>query len=311
LRTVVTADQNEAAAFINQGGVVAFPTETVYGLGANAFDAAAVQRIFDAKQRPPDNPLIVHVAAVDRINELASDITRHARLFIKNFFPGPLTVVLKKSERVPLIVTAGLDTVGLRMPRLELANEFLKACSCPVAAPSANLSGRPSPTNWHAVLEDLDGRIDCILQGDATETGLESTVVDCTGEVPVVLRSGSVTLEELRNVITSTRMSSDADDARRSPGTRHRHYTPAAKVLIIDHPEAVEKAPGTAYIGLGRVVTPFDFQRVCADAGEYAREFYEFLRECDRRGIHTIYCQEVPESGVGMALMDRIRRAAA
>ena len=196
------------------------------------------------------------------------------------------------------------------MPRLELAKRFLTACGVPIAAPSANLSGRPSPTTWRAVAEDLSGRIDCILRGEATETGLESTVVDCTGEIPLVLRSGSVTLEQLRDVIPQTKLGTEDDEARRSPGTRHQHYKPSAKVILIDHPDAVEKAAGAAYIGLGRSLTPFDYQKVCRNVGEYARELYEFLRECDRRGIHTIYCQLVDESGIGVAIMDRLRRAA-
>ncbi len=310
VRTTFTSDPFVAAEFIKRGGIVAFPTETVYGLGADAFDPIATEKIFEAKQRPADNPLIVHVSSVDQIGELA-EITETGSRLIDKFFPGPLTLVLKKKDGVPFITTAGLDTVGVRMPRLSIANQFLQACGVPVAAPSANLSGRPSPTTWEAVAEDLDGRIDCILQGSPTETGLESTVVDCAGDVPIVLRSGSVTLERLREIIAEVRVSSDLDDIRRSPGTRHQHYKPTANVVLIPHPDAVEKAPGCAFIGLARSVTPFDHQRLCAGADDYAREIYEFLRESDRRGIHTVYCQEVPETGIGVALMDRLRRAAA
>jgi L-threonylcarbamoyladenylate synthase len=309
LRTVFTNDAVEAASFIKRGGTVAFPTETVYGLGANVFDDAAIEKIFTAKRRPADNPLIVHVASVGQVGEVVNEITESARLLIDRFFPGPLTVILKKDRRVPAIATAGLDTVGVRMPRLDITNKFLEACGVPVAAPSANLSGRPSPTTWQAVAEDMDGRIDCILQGGMTKTGLESTVVDCTGEIPVVLRSGLVTLEQLHEIIPATRLSGDLDATRRSPGTQHRHYKPDAKVILIEHPDAVEKAAGTAYIGLGSSITPFDHQHICKDAEEYARSLYEFLRESDRRGIHTIYCQEVIESGIGRALMDRLRRA--
>ena len=176
VKTLVTNSPTEAAEFVKNGGIVAFPTETVYGLGANVFDARAVAKIFEAKRRPADNPLIAHVASEEQIRELVSDIGRNARKFIDRFFPGALTLVLPKSDRVPMIATAGLDTIGVRMPRHELARRFLEACEVPVVAPSANLSGKPSPTTWQAVLEDLDGRIDCILQGEATEIGLESTV---------------------------------------------------------------------------------------------------------------------------------------
>ncbi|MFL6374815.1 MAG: L-threonylcarbamoyladenylate synthase [Pyrinomonadaceae bacterium] len=310
MNTILTRDPAEAAEFIKRGGIVAFPTETVYGLGANVFDARALSRIFDAKQRPSDNPLIVHVANVSQVLEVASEVTFSARAFIERFWPGPLTVVLPKHGKVPDVASASLQTIAVRMPKALVALEFLECCNVPVAAPSANLSGRPSPTTWQAVAEDLDERIDCILQGDATEKGLESTVVDCTGAIPVILRSGSVTLEDLRTVISATRAGSVGDKTDRSPGTRHRHYKPTAKVVIIEHPDAIEKAAGTSYIGLGRSVTPFDHQLICRDVEDYARHLYEFLRDCDRRGIHTIYCQEVTESGIGVALMDRLRRAA-
>ncbi len=163
--TVLTTNPETAAEFIRKGGIVAFPTETVYGLGANVFDAPSVARIFEAKMRPPDNPLIAHVGNFEQIKLLVKEITPSAQKFIDAFFPAPLTLVLPKADAVPPTATAGLDTIGVRMPKNELAREFLRACGVPVVAPSANLSGKPSPTGWPAVFEDLDGRIDCILQG--------------------------------------------------------------------------------------------------------------------------------------------------
>jgi L-threonylcarbamoyladenylate synthase len=198
MKTVLTKSPVEAAEFIRRGGIVAFPTETVYGLGANVFDEKAIAKIFTAKRRPNDNPLIAHVGRLEDINSLVSEITESAGKFIEAFFPAPLTVILPKAEKIPLIATANLETIGVRMPRNELARDFLQACETPLVAPSANLSGKPSPTTWKAVFEDLDGRIDCILQGETTEIGLESTVVDCTGEFPLFLRSGAVSLEQLR-----------------------------------------------------------------------------------------------------------------
>ena len=199
MQTLLTKSTTKAAEFIRRGLLVAFPTETVYGLGANVFDAAAVARIFEAKMRPADNPLIAHVANFAQIKLLVKEITPSAQKFIDAFFPAPLTLVMPKSERVPLIATANLDTIGIRMPKDELAREFLEKCKVPVVAPSANLSGKPSPTTWQAVLEDLNNRIDCILQGEMTEIGLESTVVDCTTtDAPLVLRAGAITLEVLQ-----------------------------------------------------------------------------------------------------------------
>jgi L-threonylcarbamoyladenylate synthase len=312
MKTVVTDSPLDAAAFIRSGGIVAFPTETVYGLGADVFNESAIEKIFIAKQRPADNPLIVHIANLNEMELLTTEITTSAREFVERFFPGPLTVVLEKSERVPLSVTAGLETVAIRMPLNEMAHEFLAACKTPVAAPSANLSGRPSPTTWEAVLEDLDGRIDCILRGDSTQIGLESTVVDCTRDEPVILRPGAISLEELRSVISKTRKLTDADQAQAlpSPGLLHRHYSPAATVVLINAVSLVPNAETSAYIGLSDRTETFQFVKMCETADDYARELFEFFRDCDRRGIGIVYCEKVAGEGIGAALMDRLERAA-
>lgn len=307
MKTVLTTSPAEAAAYIKNGGLAAFPTETVYGLGANVFDETAVAQIFEAKRRPADNPLIAHISSLDQVEKLASSVNEYARKFIDHFFPGPLTVVLPKADDVPLIATAGLDTIGVRMPKSTLAVEFLKACNTPVVAPSANLSGKPSPTTWQAVYEDLDGRIDCILQGEITEIGLESTVVDCSGYMPVLLRTGAISLEQLRAVVPETVLYVINSDAARSPGMKHKHYTPIARVVFYDDELISENA---AFIGLAEPPKAFTFVKVCDSIDEYARSLFEFFRECDRRGIGTIYCQPVPETGIGAALMDRLRRAA-
>ena len=300
-----------AAGLIRRGWIVAFPTETVYGLGADVFNETAVARIFEAKRRPPDNPLIAHIGSFDHLDRLAAEVKPFARALMESFFPGPLTLVLKKTDDVPLIATAGLDTIGVRMPRHPLAQAFLKACETPVVAPSANLSGRPSPTTWRAVFEDLNGRIDCILQGEATEIGLESTVVDCSGDVPVVLRLGSVSLEEIQAVVPEALLSAETkQEAPRSPGLKHKHYSPAASVKIVDDVSNVPNEPRAALIGLTRNGTGLDKQFIARDVGTYAHNLYEFFRECDREGIETIYCEAVPEEGIGAALMDRIKRAA-
>lgn len=311
MRTLLTRSPKEAAGFIKRGGLTAFPTETVYGLGANVFDQSAVAKIFEAKQRPGDNPLIAHVANVSDIARLATKITDAAQKFIDAFFPGPLTVVLERSANVPLIATAGLDSIGVRMPRNTLAQEFLAACGVPVAAPSANLSGRPSPTTWEAVFEDLNSRIDCILQGETTEIGLESTVIDCTKETPVVLRPGAVSVEQLRNIVPETMIYVSADANVPSPGMRHRHYSPRAKVRLIDTDHDVTDSDVAAFIGSNQSTKNYALTKLCGASEEYAHELFSFFRECDHRGIAIIYCQKVEETGIGAALMDRLRRAAA
>lgn len=317
MQTVLTKSPLTAAEFIWRGRVVAFPTETVYGLGANAFDAEAVARIFVAKMRPADNPLIAHIGSVDQIGLLASRITPSAEKLIAAFFPAPLTLVLPKTRRVPLAATAGLDTIGVRMPKNEMARAFLRFCETPVVAPSANLSGKPSPTDWQAVFEDLSGRIDCILQGEATEIGLESTVVDCTGNAPLVLRFGAVSLEDLQKIVPETEIYQiRKGEAAKSPGLKHRHYSPRARVVLISDfgfgisDSEFHAQDSRAFIGLNEPAEKFDLVKICASAEEYAHEVFAFFRQCDRAGIGTIYCETLPEKGIGAALMDRLRRAA-
>lgn len=310
MNTVLTKSVSEAARFIKSGGIVAFPTETVYGLGADVFDAEAVAKIFKAKRRPGDNPLIAHVGELEQIDGLVECIPDMPEKLMNKFFPGPLTLVLKKSARVPSVATAGLDTIGVRMPASPLANEFLRACGTPVVAPSANISGRPSPTTWQAVYEDLNGRIDCILQGGATDIGLESTVVDCTSDPPVILRTGAVSLESLGEVVPDIGVfEAEIEAAPRSPGMRHKHYAPDAKVLIVDSNFRPENIKNTSFVGLERPVWEPDIVLVCDSVEDYARQVFEFFRQCDKIGIKTIYCQKVAEKGIGVALMDRLRRA--
>lgn len=314
MKTLLTRSPRKAAVLLQAGGVVAFPTETVYGLGAAAFDEKAIRAIFRAKGRPADNPLIAHIASLDQLPLLAARIPPLAQTLMDHFFPGPLTLILPRHPAVPLVATAGLDTIGIRMPALRVTQIFLRACGVPVVAPSANRSGHPSPTTWQAVHEDLDGRIDGILKGGAAEVGLESTVVDCTGRVPLVLRPGAVSLEQLRRVVAGTRIHRPRHgEAVRSPGLRHRHYAPQATVLLVGSPEQATPARDAAYIGLQPVRRPSRFGRVarCRDAADYARTVFHFFRTCDAAGIRAIYCGTVPELDIGAALMDRLRRAAA
>ncbi|MCU1287902.1 MAG: Threonylcarbamoyl-AMP synthase [Acidobacteria bacterium] len=310
MQTFLTKSPSRAAEFIRRGGIVAFPTETVYGLGANVFDERAIEKIFAAKRRPNDNPLIAHVGALEQINLLVSGISPHALAFIEAFFPAPLTLVLPKSAKVPLIATANLDTIGVRMPKNELAREFLRECGTPLVAPSANLSGNPSPTTWSAVYEDLNGRIDCILQGETTEIGLESTVVDCTSETPLILRSGAITFEDLREIVPETRIYQvKENEVVRSPGLKHRHYAPRAKVVLVNSKFKIQNSKSKAFIGLNKTEADFDTEKICDSIDDYARSVFDFFRQCDRAGIETIYCEAVEEKGIGLALMDRLKRA--
>ena len=231
----------EAAEHLRNGEVVGFPTETVYGLGCDARNGEAVKKVFEAKGRPADNPLICHIGDKEQIGDIVSEITPLAQKLIDSFMPGPITVVMKKSDSISDQTTAGLDTVGVRMPSHPVANKFLRYCGVPVAAPSANLSGRPSPTGARSVLEDMDGYIYAVIDGGDSEFGLESTVVDCTGETPVILRPGAVTKADIDSVLQSgeTVMAGMLNDKEtpRSPGMKYRHYAPYAQVEIMKMPE--------------------------------------------------------------------------
>ncbi len=311
MRTQITSSYRSAAEAIAHNNVAAFPTETVYGLGANAFVPDAVKKIFIAKGRPSDNPLIVHIGSVDQISSVISSMPHYAEKFIQEFFPGPLTLVLPKNKKISSLVTAGLSTVGVRIPKHTLAQKFLNECGVPVAAPSANLSGSPSPTTWQAVRSDLNGRIPCILKGNPSRVGVESTVVDCTGSRPVILRAGGVTLEQLRGIISSTRLQKHQAAIPKSPGLKYRHYSPLAYVFIVSGVSETVPMKSSAYIGTQSVQrNTFGMKKICRNQAEYARSLFHFFRECDAKKIQTIYCEQVSEDGIGLALMDRIRKAA-
>ncbi len=311
MKTVLTTSPAEAAEFIKKGGIAAFPTETVYGLGANIFNEKAIKKIFTAKKRPSDNPLIAHVANIAQIKLLTEEVGETAQKLIDEFFPGPLTLVLPKADSVPHIATANLETIGVRMPGNDLALKFLGECDTPLVAPSANLSGKPSPTSWTAVFEDLDGRIDCILQGETTEIGLESTVLDCTLGTPLILRAGAITLEQLRKAVPETEIYKPKNHEKpRSPGLKHKHYSPKAKVVLVNSRFKIQDSRTRAFIGLSKPKEEFDFIKLCKSVEDYAHSFFDFFRTCDQQNIEVIYCEKVDKTGLGLALMDRLQRAA-
>ncbi|HAA64145.1 MAG TPA: threonylcarbamoyl-AMP synthase, partial [Thermoanaerobacter sp.] len=228
-----------AAKVIKEGGLVAFPTETVYGIGANSFNEEAIKKIFIAKGRPQDNPLIVHIAELEQIYDLVKEVPQKAKTLMKKFWPGPLTLIFKKSQKVPYVNTAGMDTVAIRMPSNTIAHLLIKRAEVPISAPSANVSGKPSPTDASHVIEDLYGKVDVIIDGGKCDVGVESTVLDLTEKVPVILRPGAVTLEMLREVIGNVEvdpslLKKPQEDLKpKSPGMKYKHYSPNAEVYIV------------------------------------------------------------------------------
>ncbi len=313
----------KAAQLLRIGELVAFPTETVYGLGANAMDSAAVDKIFVAKGRPADNPLIVHLACSTDVSKVAREVPILARELMQRFWPGPLTLVLPKQKDVPNQVTAGLDTVAVRVPNHFVALELIRFAGVPIAAPSANRSGRPSATTWQAVAEDLEDRIAGIVCGPPTCLGLESTVVDMTSTPPRVLRPGGLSIEEMHSLVPGIQPYFAHPELSReslvnSPGLKHRHYQPRASVMVIDADTLKQsdfvlksKSRRSHYIGLKHPGNSQAFQAVlvCKNAEEYASRVFDFFRQADLLKADVVYCECVPEVGIGVALMDRLRRA--
>jgi len=297
----------EAARIIRGGGLVAFPTETVYGLGANALDPEAVERIFKAKGRPQDNPIIVHIARVEDARKLVLYFPPVAKRLADRFWPGPLTMILPKSKKVPYETTAGLDTVALRMPAHPVALALLKAAKVPVAAPSANVSGRPSPTTAAHVVHDLSGRIDAILDGGPARIGVESTVLDLTSKTPTVLRPGGIGIEELRKVLGKVNIYHAGKSAKRprAPGMKYRHYAPKAPIIL------VEGDAGKARLKVNELARRHKRQgkrvRILKTG---AASLYQQLRRFDGEDADVIIAQARDEKGLGLAVMNRLRKAA-
>ena len=312
MQTTLTPSAAEAAALLNEGGVVAFPTETVYGLGASICHPEAINQIFRAKGRPSDNPLIVHIATVEQLADVVTEITPDAARLIERFFPGPLTLVLRKHPRVPETVTAGLQTVGIRCPSNAVAREFLRLAHYPVAAPSANRSGLPSATNWEAVYQDLNGKIDAVLCGTPSAIGLESTIVDCSCSTPLLLRAGSITLEQLQEVVPEITVATKGDQASapKSPGLKYPHYAPKATIILYHPSEVPVTTAVCASIGITEPPTGVALHKQCTTLDEYGHELFSFFRRCDTEGIETIYCELPSNEGLGRAIRDRLMRAA-
>ncbi|HAZ28008.1 TPA: threonylcarbamoyl-AMP synthase [Candidatus Acetothermia bacterium] len=305
-----------AAAIIRRGGTVAFPTETVYGLGANALSARAVARVFMAKERPRFDPLIVHVAAPEEVRPLWAEVPPLAQALMKQFWPGPLTLILPRRRRVPGIVTAGLPTVAVRMPDHPVALALIRAAGRPIAAPSANRFGRLSPTHHKDVLAQLAGRVDAVLASGPTSVGIESTVVSLVEDVPVVLRPGGTPLETLREAVPNLCLESPAGPSA-SPGTLPRHYVPTTPLFLLARvplPEGTEPLDRLAcgFLAFQREWSGFGRVEVLSAAGDLVEagvRFFAALHALDGAGLAAIVAEPVPEEGLGVAIMDRLRRA--
>jgi len=324
-----------AAEFIKKGGLVAFPTETVYGLGANALNPKAVLALFTAKSRPLDNPPIVHVCDLNDVYMLAEEVPDKAEELMKAFWPGPLTLILKHSKVVPNLTVAGLDTIAIRMPRHNVALALIRESGCPISAPSANLAGKPSATSAKHVLDDLDGRIDAVLDSGPTHIGVESTVLDLEVDPPQVLRPGGTPYEALLNALGKVELNpfAVADKAlpvekARSPGIRHKHYAPDADVVVVEGDAEAVMGKMEQLVGLygreGKKVGVLgtdetvrclkaDVMRSMgsrSDLTSVARSLFSLLREFDVEGVDVIIAEGVPTKGLGLAVMNRLRKAA-
>lgn len=320
-----------ASELLKAGDVVAIPTETVYGLAADGLNEKACEKIFRVKGRPSDNPIILHISTLDQLDELVLEVNERAKKLIDKFWPGPLTIIFNKSDIVPDIVTAKGTTVAIRMPSNVIARRVIEKTGRPLAAPSANLSGLPSPTNAEDVLKDFDGKIPFIIDGGECIIGIESTVIDVTREIPMILRPGLFTLEEIKKVLPETQIDSGVltdKEAVKSPGQKYKHYAPEAdlfvymgnvenrieeinkmvakktkngkKVAVLCFRENLDKIKGAfSVLDLGSIEDPL----------EMAKLIFKRLRDCDDLGVDEILCEGVEEQGLGIALMNRLRKA--
>lgn len=322
----------QAAHILASGGLVAFPTETVYGLGGNGLEPEAVAAIFRAKGRPSDNPLILHIASASDVLQLVQAIPANAKALMDAYWPGPLTLVFKRKALIPDAVTGGLDTVAIRLPDSAIARELIRLSGIPVAAPSANLSGRPSPTDAQMVMADLAGKIDAVLDGGPCAIGVESTVVDCTTPVPTLLRPGGVTLEMLQQTLGEVEVDAaltEAEAVPRSPGMKYTHYAPGSPMVLIEGGnEAVAKMvqqQASEAIAQGKRVGAVLSAETAArlpqavqiatygprgNAAAAAANLYAVLRSFDNRPVDVIFAEGLSEDGLGLAVMNRLRKAA-
>lgn len=322
----------KASEVIRRGGLVAFPTETVYGLGADALNPEAARKIYAAKGRPSDNPLIVHIADYEDLAGIAKEVPETAEKLAEAFWPGPLTMIVQKNEKVPYETTGGLDTVAVRMPDHFAALELIRSSGCPIAAPSANASGRPSPTLASHVKEDMDGVIPVILDGGEVGIGIESTIIDLTEEVPMILRPGYITAKMLEAAIGPVRtdpgLASGSDSRPKAPGMKYRHYAPKAELVVIDGDRDVVidkineltremhlKGKTVGIIGTDETAASYGGDLVLSigarnDEDAIARHLYKILREFDAAGADIIYSESFQTPRIGQAIMNRLLKAA-
>ena len=322
----------EAAEIINRGGVVVFPTETVYGIGADALNDEAVDKIFKAKGRPQDNPLIVHIAETSELYDLSKEVPENAKLLAEKYWPGPLTMILYKKDILSDKITAGLDTAAIRFPENKIALAIIKESKKPIAAPSANTSGKPSPTEASHVIEDLFGKVDMIIDGGSTYIGLESTVVDMTGDIPMILRPGGITKEDVESVLGECEydpaiIKSNEKIVPKSPGQKYRHYSPKAKVLLYKGTESdiarkinedYERLVSEGFkVGIMSTTQTEKYYTekttiCCGDRTKpltISSNLFKDLRNFDHMGMDIILAESVEENGIGNAIMNRLGKA--
>lgn len=321
----------EAANIIKSGGIVAFPTETVYGLGANGLDEQAIKKIYRAKGRPVDNPLILHISEKEQLNPLVKDIPDIAHDLMAKFWPGPLTMIFKKSEIVPNIISAGLDTVAIRMPNHYIAKELISESKVPIAAPSANISGKPSPTKGIHVIEDMMGKVEMIIDGGDTGLGLESTVLDLSIEIPIILRPGGITFEELKDHIPNIAQDEsiiNMEEIPKSPGQKYRHYAPNADMIlyigdiekVVDEikkasAEFIKEGKNVGIMATEETKNEYEEGHILISGSRFNREtiahnLFDTLRCFDELNVDIILAEGVSSDNIGMAIMNRMVKAA-